>query len=118
MEKADMVLVGAEGVVENGGIVNLVGTFPVAVMAQACGVPFYVAAESYKFARLFPLGQRDLAAVMVPRPLKICCRTGGKDGVEGAEGAAGAAGAEGADAGKSASPWTLTFCGEGDAGFP
>ncbi len=29
-------------------------------MAKAFGKPFYVAAESYKFARLFPLTQRDL----------------------------------------------------------
>lgn len=31
-------------------------------MAKAFGKPFYVAAESYKFARLFPLNQRDLPA--------------------------------------------------------
>ena len=61
MEQADLVLVGAEGVVENGGIVNKVGTFPLAVCANAMSVPFYVAAESYKFARLFPLNQADLA---------------------------------------------------------
>ncbi|RLN89693.1 hypothetical protein BBJ28_00013544 [Nothophytophthora sp. Chile5] len=45
MEQMDIVIVGAEGVVENGGIVNS---------------QFYVAAESYKFARLYPLTQRDV----------------------------------------------------------
>lgn len=60
MERVDMVLVGAEGVLENGGIVNQVGTYAVAICAHAHGKPFYVAAESYKFARLYPLSQADL----------------------------------------------------------
>lgn len=59
MEKVDMVIVGAEGVVENGGIVNMMGTYTVAMVAKEMHVPFYVAAESYKFARLYPLNQRD-----------------------------------------------------------
>ena len=75
------VLVGAEGVVESGGIINKLGTFQarsrlhaqdaqrmqrltataqIATVAKAFGKAFYVAAESYKFARLFPLTQRDL----------------------------------------------------------
>jgi translation initiation factor eIF-2B subunit alpha len=60
MERVDMVLVGAEGVVENGGIVNKVGTYALGITARELGKPLYVAAESYKFARLFPLNQRDL----------------------------------------------------------
>lgn len=60
MESVDIVLVGAEGVVENGGIVNKLGTYGLAICAKEHGTPFYVAAESYKFARLYPLNQRDL----------------------------------------------------------
>ena len=60
MERVDLVLVGAEGVVENGGIINKIGTYTAAVCAKELGKPFYVAAESYKFARLFPLNQNDL----------------------------------------------------------
>jgi translation initiation factor eIF-2B subunit alpha len=60
MERVDMVLVGAEGVVESGGVINKLGTYTVALVAKAHGVPLYVAAESFKFARLFPLSQRDL----------------------------------------------------------
>ena len=60
MERVDLVIVGAEGVVENGGVVNKIGTFALGVMAKELGKPFYVAAESYKFARLFPLNQADL----------------------------------------------------------
>lgn len=60
MAKVDMVLVGAEGVVENGGIINAMGTYTIAVQAKANKKPFYVLAESHKFVRLFPLNQFDL----------------------------------------------------------
>ncbi|KAL7539347.1 hypothetical protein ACHAXR_009204 [Thalassiosira sp. AJA248-18] len=60
MERVDLVIVGAEGVVENGGTVNKVGTFALGVMAKELGVPLYVAAESYKFTRLYPLNNADL----------------------------------------------------------
>eukprot|EP00935_MAST-01C_sp_MAST-1C-sp1_P000433 g433.t1 len=60
MEKVGLVIVGAEGVVENGGIVNKVGTYQMAIVAKALNKPFYVASESYKFARLFPLNQSEL----------------------------------------------------------
>ncbi|KAH3876703.1 translation initiation factor eIF-2B subunit alpha-like isoform X2 [Dreissena polymorpha] len=60
MEKVDMVLCGAEGVVESGGIINKIGTFSIAIAAKAMNKPFYVVAESFKFVRLFPLNQRDL----------------------------------------------------------
>ena len=60
MEKASMVIVGAEGVVENGGIISRLGTYQIALIAKAMKKPLYVVAESYKFVRLFPLGQYDL----------------------------------------------------------
>jgi len=99
MERVDMVLIGAEGVLENGvrvivcyvvvlcclhimvvptshishlttplysldhsmqGIVNKLGTYALAACAENAGKPLYVAAESYKFARLYPLHQSDL----------------------------------------------------------
>ncbi|KAK9814315.1 hypothetical protein WJX72_003908 [[Myrmecia] bisecta] len=58
--KVNMVMVGAEGVVENGGVINKLGTYQIAIAAKVHNIPFYVAAESYKFARLYPLSQRDL----------------------------------------------------------
>lgn len=77
MDKVDMVFVGAEGVVENGGIVNKVwhqlcnncniritiikiGTFQIALVAKALGKPVYAVAESYKFVRVYPLNQYDI----------------------------------------------------------
>ena len=58
--RVDLVLVGAEAVVESGGVINILGTYQVALCARAHNKPFYVSAESYKFARLFPLHQRDI----------------------------------------------------------
>ncbi|XP_053328054.1 translation initiation factor eIF-2B subunit alpha [Spea bombifrons] len=60
MEKVDLVIIGAEGVVESGGIINKIGTNQMAVCAKAQNKPFYVVAESFKFVRLFPLNQRDV----------------------------------------------------------
>jgi translation initiation factor eIF-2B subunit alpha len=74
MESIDICLVGAEGVVENGGIVNKLGTYALATCAHANDKPFYVAAESYKFARLYPLSQRDLPQ-SPSRPLTFCDTT-------------------------------------------
>lgn len=51
-----------------------------ATVAKAFGKPFYVAAESYKFARLYPLSQRDLPADN--RPLD-CGLPGGAAGSVG-----------------------------------
>ncbi|BFZ62560.1 translation initiation factor eIF-2B subunit alpha [Saitoella coloradoensis] len=66
MDKVDLVLVGAEGVVENGGVINHVGTLQVALIAKAHHKPLYVVAESHKFCRLFPLSQYDLPT---PHPI-------------------------------------------------
>ncbi|KAL3700643.1 hypothetical protein R1sor_018665 [Riccia sorocarpa] len=61
MGQVDMVLLGAEGVVESGGVINYIGTFQTALVARSMSKPVYVAAESYKFARLFPLDQMDMS---------------------------------------------------------
>jgi translation initiation factor 2B subunit (eIF-2B alpha/beta/delta family) len=39
MEQVDLVLVGAEGVVENGGVVNKIGTDALALCARAHDTP-------------------------------------------------------------------------------
>jgi len=71
MEMVDVVLVGAEAVVENGGFVNKMGTYALATCAKAHGKPFYVASESYKFARLYPLNQQDLPAMGNNSPIEF-----------------------------------------------
>ncbi|XP_050538849.1 translation initiation factor eIF-2B subunit alpha isoform X2 [Daktulosphaira vitifoliae] len=60
MEKIDMVMVGAECVVESGGIINKIGSSTMAICAKEFKKPFYVLTESYKFSRIYPLNQRDL----------------------------------------------------------
>ncbi|KAL8938526.1 MAG: hypothetical protein Q9211_003159, partial [Gyalolechia sp. 1 TL-2023] len=55
-----MMMVGAEGVVENGGIISQMGTYQLAMLAKSAKKPLYVVAESHKFVRLYPLGQYDL----------------------------------------------------------
>lgn len=48
MDEVDMVFVGADGVVESGGIINMMGTYQIALVAKSMNKPVYVAAESYK----------------------------------------------------------------------
>ncbi|WP_297509061.1 translation initiation factor IF-2B subunit alpha [Thermococcus sp.] len=47
--KATLALVGADTVTRDGAVVNKAGTYPLALACHDAGVPFYVAAESFKF---------------------------------------------------------------------
>jgi len=60
----DCVFVGSEAVLENGGIVNKIGTVTIALCAKAYNKPFYVFAESLKFLKRFPLQQDDVIALL------------------------------------------------------
>lgn len=60
MEKIDCVVLGADAVVENGGIINKIGTFTMAICAKCFKKPVYVLCESLKFLRMFPLDQSDV----------------------------------------------------------
>jgi translation initiation factor eIF-2B subunit alpha len=60
MERVDAVLLGAEGVMETGGIINKIGTLNMALIAKAMNKPVYVMAESIKFVREYPLNQSDI----------------------------------------------------------
>ncbi|KAK6118736.1 hypothetical protein DH2020_047541 [Rehmannia glutinosa] len=85
MDEVDMVLVGADGVVESGGIINMMGTYQIALIAKSMNKPVYVAAESYKFARLYPLDQKDMVPALrpidfgVPIPSKVEVETSARD---------------------------------------
>eukprot|EP00052_Salpingoeca_macrocollata_P005134 m.45645 g.45645 ORF g.45645 m.45645 type:complete len:300 (-) comp14687_c0_seq2:214-1113(-) len=59
-EKVDFAVVGAEAVVESGGIINTIGTYQMALVLKAANKPFYAVAESFKFVRLYPLSQADV----------------------------------------------------------
>ncbi|KAL0319486.1 UNVERIFIED_CONTAM: Translation initiation factor eIF-2B subunit alpha [Sesamum angustifolium] len=85
MDEVDMVFVGADGVVESGGIINMMGTYQIALVAKSMNKPVYVAAESYKFARLYPLDQKDMVPALrpidfgVPIPSKVEVETSARD---------------------------------------
>ncbi len=59
MSKVDCIFVGCEAVLENGGIMNKLGTFTVALCAKTFQKPFYVFSESLKFMKEFPLKPED-----------------------------------------------------------
>ena len=56
----DFVLLGAEGVVESGGIINKIGTSTIGLCAKMLNKPVYVAVESFKFVRFYPLNNLDI----------------------------------------------------------
>lgn len=60
MDHIDFVLCGSQVICESGGIINKIGTYQLSLVAREFGKPFYVAAESFKFQRLYPLAQADV----------------------------------------------------------
>lgn len=74
VKKADVVMVGADAITSNGALINKVGTSQVALAAKVRGVPFYVAAETYKFSPHTLVGEpveieeRDPSEVLSPPP--------------------------------------------------
>lgn len=48
VKQADLVLVGADAILEDGAAVNKAGTYLLALAARDQGVPFYVCCESFK----------------------------------------------------------------------
>jgi methylthioribose-1-phosphate isomerase len=67
--KAHLAIVGADRIAANGDTANKIGTYGLAVLARAHGIPFYVAAPSTTFDLTLPSGnaipieQRDPAEV-------------------------------------------------------
>jgi len=63
--KIDLVVVGADRIAANGDTANKIGTYGVALLARAHGIPFYVAAPSTTFdltladGSSIPIEQRD-----------------------------------------------------------
>jgi methylthioribose-1-phosphate isomerase len=55
--RVQVVIVGADRIAANGDTANKIGTYSVAVLAQAHGIPFYVAAPSSTFDLACPTGK-------------------------------------------------------------
>lgn len=66
MPQVDMVMLGAEALAENGGLINFIGGYQMALAAKHADKPVYALAESFKFVRIFPLNQYD-----VPRAIPV-----------------------------------------------
>jgi methylthioribose-1-phosphate isomerase len=83
-KKVQLVIVGADRIAVNGDTANKIGTYGVAVLAQAHGIPFYVAAPSSTFdlrirdGTQIPIEQRDpreitegLGKVIAPAGVRV-----------------------------------------------
>jgi methylthioribose-1-phosphate isomerase len=70
----DRVVVGADRIAANGDVANKVGTYPLAVLAQRHGVPFYVAAPlstvdpATPSGDAIPIEERDAGEVAPGQP--------------------------------------------------
>lgn len=69
-KNVDLVIVGADRIAANGDVANKIGTYSVAVLAKANGVPFYVAAPlstidlSLSGGELIPIEERSAREVV------------------------------------------------------
>lgn len=70
--EVDIILVGADRVAANGDFANKIGTYQLAIMARAHGIPFYTVAPTSTIdlglgsGDLIPIEQRDPAEVTTP----------------------------------------------------
>lgn len=67
MPSVDCVFSGCESVLANGGIINKIGTYSVALIASHFQKPVYVFCESFKFMEEFPLDQDDVSQMLEER---------------------------------------------------
>ncbi len=67
--RVDAVVVGADRIASNGDVANKIGTYPLAILAKAHGIPFYVAAPvstidaDIKSGEEIPIEKRDVREV-------------------------------------------------------
>ncbi len=69
VREASAVVLGADSIRADGGVVNKVGSYPLALVAREAGVPVYVLAETLKIAAPdFPLVFEPLEWPEMPQP--------------------------------------------------
>jgi methylthioribose-1-phosphate isomerase len=79
--KVDAVLVGADRIAANGDTANKIGTYGVAVLAHAHGIPFYVLAPSSTFD--LGLAAGDEIPIEERGPEEVVCGFGRRTAPEG-----------------------------------
>ena len=71
VQHADVALVGADTIANDGSVINKAGTYLLALAARDKGIPFYVCCESFKYSQLaaaaIPLEDHDPAELNAPR---------------------------------------------------
>lgn len=68
---ADKVIVGADRICADGSLVNAVGTYQLALLANRISIPFYVLCETLKFDPRLKSDQVDLEEKEAPEPAKL-----------------------------------------------
>jgi translation initiation factor 2B subunit (eIF-2B alpha/beta/delta family) len=75
VQHADVALVGADTIANDGSVINKAGTYLLALAARDRGIPFYVCFESFKYSELdastIPLEHHDPAELDAPRLTNI-----------------------------------------------
>jgi methylthioribose-1-phosphate isomerase len=79
--RVQMVVVGADRIAANGDTANKIGTYGVALLAHAHGIPFYVAAPSSTFD--FKLATGDAIPIELRDPAEVTCGFGMQTAPEG-----------------------------------
>ena len=75
--KVDLVVTGADRIAANGDAANKIGTYSLAVLAQAHSIPFYIAAPSSTFdlsianGQEIPIEQRNAEEVTTPGGVRM-----------------------------------------------
>jgi ribose 1,5-bisphosphate isomerase len=71
VQHADVALVGADTIANDGSVINKAGTYLLALAARDKGIPFYVCCESFKCSQLaaaaIPLEDHDPAELNAPK---------------------------------------------------
>lgn len=81
--RVDAVLVGADRIAANGDTANKVGTYGVALLAKAHGIPFYVLAPTSTFDLSLPSG--DCIPIEVRSAEEVTCGFGVRTAPEGVD---------------------------------
>ena len=68
---ADKAIVGADRICADGSLVNAVGTYQLALLANRISIPFYVLCETLKFDPRLKSDQVDLEEKEAPEPAKL-----------------------------------------------
>ena len=75
--EVDVILVGADRIAANGDFANKIGTYQLAILAQAHGIPFYTVAPtstidlSLSSGEHIPIEERDPAEVTTPQAIPL-----------------------------------------------